>query len=75
MLIEDLMQDLYKANANEVEFNLINQNGEVQKLELFITMGRYLYPKKKADGSITDIVILGLIKPEDDVDVKDAKTQ
>jgi len=62
MLITDLLEDLQKYGETEVEFNLIDVDGNTQHLDLFITDGKYLYSKKDKDGNATDVLILGLEK-------------
>ena len=58
MLITDLLEDVYKAGGTEVEFHLIDKDGNTKKLDLYITNGRYIYEKK--DDTVEDIIIIGL---------------
>ena len=66
MLITDLLNDLDKFGENEIEFYLAEDKdgGDMIKLELFLCDGKYLYKKKDENGNNTDIVILGLTKPD-----------
>jgi hypothetical protein len=64
MLITDLLEDLYRMGKTEIEFHHIDKDGNSKKLELFITDGKYLYKHKDKDGNDTDIIILGLEKPD-----------
>lgn len=61
MLITDLVEDLYRAGGAELEFHLIDKDGNTKKLEQFITDGKYLYAKKDKDGNPTDVIVLGLL--------------
>lgn len=61
MLITDLLEDINRFGEDEIEFYLIDDNGEMKKLELHILDdGRYLYKKLDENGESTDVVILGL---------------
>lgn len=60
MLITDLLEDIHRFGQTEIEFHLIQKDGNTKKLELYITMGKYLYKKKDIHGNDTDIIVLGL---------------
>jgi len=65
MLITDLLEDIHRCSGDEIEFHLIDKEGNAQKLELCIsTLGKYLYTKKDKEGNNTDILILGLMEPD-----------
>jgi hypothetical protein len=63
MLITDLLEDINKFKENEIEFRLIDKNGDLKKLDLCLNMGKYLYKMKDEDGNDKDIIILGLEIP------------
>jgi hypothetical protein len=62
MLITDLLEDLQRHGKEEIEFCLFDENGDYQHLDLFITMGKYLYKKKDKDGNDENTLVLGLEK-------------
>lgn len=60
MLITDLLEEINKFKENEIEFYLMDENGNARKLNLFICDGNYIFKHKNKDGNDTDIIVLGL---------------
>lgn len=60
MLITDLLEDIHRFGQTEIEFHLVDKDGKTKKLELYITLGQYLYKNKDVHGKDTDIIVLGL---------------
>jgi hypothetical protein len=65
VLKDDLIEDLDRMSQDEVEFCLIHKDGEIEKLELFITDGNYIYAKKNGNGEDGDIITIGLSRKQD----------
>lgn len=60
MKITDFLEAINKFGEENIEFRIINKDGEIKKLEPFITDNHIIYPLKDENNSDTNTIVLGL---------------
>ncbi len=66
MEIIKLLEELYKAGGEKIEFIIYNSDGEaVEQLNEFTCDNHIVYRCKDTNGNYTDTVVLGLMRKKD----------